>query len=345
MATKLIKHLETCAGNDAIYSPLVYQWGFDEQLIAKALQNVSAYFPHYSRHDESHSRQILVHIERLLGENLTKLTATDTWLLLEAAYLHDIGMVVTDEQLNKNFEEIKKHAESMKYSAKEDVLSVINALSTSTTNTASAIFASVNLKAFQTLKILREIIADYYRKKHPEHAGKIITHPLLEIGLDSPRNELLPARFFGLLSKICEYHGASFEKVMELPQRQVGMGTEDCHPRFVACLLRLGDLLDLDDNRFCPVMMKMAGDLPDLSKAHHQKHLAIRHFRADPDRIEIEAECPDYESYIQTTTWFAWLRDEVKNQMSRWFDIVPARFWIIAFGGGFKGAFKRVAGV
>jgi HD superfamily phosphodiesterase len=127
MATQLIKHLKKCAENDAIYSPLVYQWGFDEQLIAKALQNVSMYFPHYSCHDESHSRQILVHIERLLGENLTKLTATDTWLLLEAAYLHDIGMVVTDKQLSENFEAIKKHATSMKYTASGDSLIVIEA--------------------------------------------------------------------------------------------------------------------------------------------------------------------------------------------------------------------------
>lgn len=78
MATQLIKHLEDCVKNDSIYEPLKAQWTFDEKLIAKALQNVSKYFPHYSRHDESHSRQILVHIERLLGENIAKLTATDT---------------------------------------------------------------------------------------------------------------------------------------------------------------------------------------------------------------------------------------------------------------------------
>lgn len=128
---------------------------------------------------------------------------------------------------------------------------------------------------------------------------------------------------------------------MELPKQQVGIGTDDCHPRFVACLLRLGDLLDLDDNRFCPVMMKMAGDLPDMSKAHHDKHLAIRHFRADPDRIEIEADCPSYESYIETTKWFGWLREEVKNQMSCWFDIVPKRnFGLLPSVGDLKAHLK-----
>jgi len=342
MATQLIKHLKDCAEKDAIYKPLESQWTFDERLIAKALQNVGVYFPHYSRHDESHSRQILVHIERLLGpDNIAKLSPTDTWLLLEAAYLHDIGMIISDDQLKEDYDAIKRHVEKARYSATGDVLTVMNALLASKEKTASSIFASVDISPFQAVKLLREIIADFYRAQHPDRANKIIPNPFDEIGLNSPRNELLPARFFSLLGKICAYHGDSFDKVMELPKQQVGIGTDDCHPRFIACLLRLGDLLDLDDNRFCPVMMKVAGKLPELSEAHRQKHLAIRHFRADPDRIEIEAECPDYESYIETTKWFGWLRDEVKNQMSRWFDIVPERsFGLLPSVGDLKAHLK-----
>lgn len=333
--------MANCAEKDAIYEPLKAQWTFDEKLIAKALQNVGTFFPHYSRHDESHSRQILVHIERLLGENIAKLTATDTWLLLEAAYNHDIGMVVTDEQLNKDFPDIKKHVEKTKHSAHGDTLTIMNALVNSKTSDASWIFTTANVTPVHANKILREIIADFYRAKHPERAKNIIHSPMDEIGLNSPRNELLPARLFGLLEKICEYHGADFKKVMELPKQQVGIGTDDCHPRFVACLLRLGDLLDLDDNRFCPVMMKMAGELPAMSKTHHEKHLSIRHFRADPERIEIEAECPNYESYIETTKWFGWLREEVKNQMSCWFDIVPSRdFGLLPSVGDLKAHLK-----
>ncbi|ASF47419.1 HD domain-containing protein [Methylovulum psychrotolerans] len=342
MATQLIKHLEDCAKNDAIYKPLEAQWSFDEKLIAKALQNVSAYFPHYSRHDESHSRQILVHIERLLGAaNIAKLSATDTWLLLEAAYLHDIGMVVTDGQLNKDFGAIKKHVEKTKHSAYGDTLTLMNALLASNSHTASSIFATVDFSPLYTVKLLREIVADFYRSQHPDRAKTIIAQPFAEIGLDSPRTELIPARLFGLLGKICAYHGKPFAEVMQLPQQQVGIGTDDCHPRFVACLLRLGDLLDLDDNRFCPVMMKMAGDLPATSQAHYDKHLSIRHFRADADRIEIEAECPSYESYIETTNWFGWLREEVKDQMSRWFDIVPSRdFGLLPSVGDLKAHLK-----
>src|SRR6185369_16172997 len=83
---------------------LLSQWNFDEELIPKALQNVAAIFPHYSRHDASHSRQILINIERILGDTLESLTATDTWLLLESAYWHDIGMVITSKDITDDMQ-------------------------------------------------------------------------------------------------------------------------------------------------------------------------------------------------------------------------------------------------
>ena len=78
---------------------LASQWRFDKELISKALQNISSLFPHYSRHDASHSKQIIVNIERMLGERILHLTATDMWLILESAYSHDIGMVITHKQI------------------------------------------------------------------------------------------------------------------------------------------------------------------------------------------------------------------------------------------------------
>lgn len=125
-------------------------------------------------------------------------------------------------------------------------------------------------------------------------------------------------------------HGTPFKDLISpttgLPFREKGMAQEDCHPRFVACLLRLGDLLDIDDNRFCPVMQKIAGDnRPALSKAHEDKHASIRHFELNPERIEITAECETIDGYLEAFKWFDWLKQEMQNQMSRWQDIVPTR--------------------
>ncbi|MDN8318402.1 ATP-binding protein, partial [Acinetobacter baumannii] len=95
----LEKHFEIICNRHPHLKLLESQWRFDQELISKALQNVSSIFPHYSRHDVSHSRQIIVNIERLLGDKIKFLSATDTWLILEAAYNHDIGMVITQKQI------------------------------------------------------------------------------------------------------------------------------------------------------------------------------------------------------------------------------------------------------
>ena len=40
----------------------------------------------------------------LLGDSIEMLSATDTWLIIEAAYWHDIGMVVTSDEISKAVE-------------------------------------------------------------------------------------------------------------------------------------------------------------------------------------------------------------------------------------------------
>jgi hypothetical protein len=65
----------------------------------------------------------------------------------------------------------------------------------------------------------------------------------------SPRS-VIPPRIFKMLANICSSHTKDFRDVLALPFCQVGIDLEDAHPRFIACMLRVGDLLDLDNNRF-----------------------------------------------------------------------------------------------
>lgn len=295
------------------------QWSFDKELISKALQNIGATFPHYSRHDASHSRQIIVNIERMLGDRISWLSATDMWLLLEAAYSHDIGMVVTNKQIKDlDTKEFKAFVQDICDRNDHDLQPFAK----------KWIDGALTLPAGAAAHLLfneyRQLIAEWYRKKHPENAAKIIADPFSEIGLTSPRTELLPQRLFHVLAAVCNAHGASFDDVMKLPFSEAGMGTEDCHPRYIAFLLRMGDLLDVDDNRFCPVMMRMAGDaLPSDSHAHLEKHQAIRHFRLDTEQIKIEVICPSPTSYEVAHDWFTWLETEYQSQSQFWTDIVP----------------------
>ncbi|MBV6273433.1 ATP-binding protein [Alcaligenaceae bacterium CGII-47] len=322
MATLLEQRLDECCVKDLAVGPLVAQWRFDKILIGKALQNVGNLFPHYSRHDESHSTQILVNIERILGASrISQLSGSDVWLLLEAAYLHDIGMVVTQQEKEldwksddfRTFVASQQKRTNEKYSLNEllgDIADPIEAI-------------AKNGNPLEKITSISQILAEYYRQKHADRAARIVSQPVTTIGLNSPRNELIPQRLFYLLGDICAMHGKGHAELMQLPAVASGLGKDKIHPRFVACMLRLGDLLDLDDNRFCPVMLEVAGQLPASTHAHIDKHLAIRHLRIDAERIEAHAVCSTYDGYVESEKWFDYLRKEIAWQMAHWADISP----------------------
>ena len=50
------------------------------------------------------------------------------------------------------------------------------------------------------------------------------------------------------------------------------------HPRFIAALLRIGDLLDMDNNRFDMKVLAYTGKLPATSLLHFEKHKALTNY-------------------------------------------------------------------
>lgn len=321
MSTLLIARLTDCCSRDLALEPLLAQWTFDKRLTSKALQNIGALFPHYSRHDESHSTQILINIERVLGPNrISQLSGTNVWLLLESAYFHDIGMVVAYKQKQSDWdsESFRDFVSAQKNQAPEADAELYDAV----LNSTSRIFGGEK-HPLQMVNWMGQLFAEYYRRSHAGRAAKIVLNPNESIGLDSPRNELIPNRLFRLLGAICEMHGKSHLDIMQMPHVATGLGNDLVHPRFIASMLRLGDLLDMDDNRFCPVMLEIAGELPVATHAHIDKHHAIRHLRIDASRIEAQAVCKTYDGYVETEKWFDYLRQEIAWQMAHWADIVP----------------------
>ena len=78
------------------------RWKVLRSMVEKKLQTVSNYFPHFSRHDKTHSEQIAIQVANLLGkERVEKLSATDLMMLLLAIYYHDIGMALEYEELRE----------------------------------------------------------------------------------------------------------------------------------------------------------------------------------------------------------------------------------------------------
>lgn len=322
MSTQLIAHLKKKCEEDGNVAILFAQWEFDQKLVGKALENIGGFYPHFSNHNASHSQQILVNIERILGDDIDFLSATDTWLILEAAYWHDVGMLV-DAKNAKDVHDNPDFNFMIQTIANEKGHDLQKFCQAYIENSWLSAIGTLD-HPFDGVERYRQLVAEWFRRGHDKRVGKLVEDPFKDLGITSPRTELLPNRIYRYLGQICVSHGMNFSNLMEtLPYKQTGLGTENCHPRFIGCLLRLGDLFDLDDNRFCSVMAKHVSNIPSVSKHHHDKHLSLREFQLDKRTVKLVAECPDEMSYVETQNWFGWIREEFQNQMSQWNLIVP----------------------
>lgn len=303
--------------SDILYT----QWIYDKKLVPRVLSLVSGIFPHYSMHDQSHSETIINNIVRLIGEDaIQKFTAVDIWLLLTSAYYHDIGMVIPADDIDSTF----KSKDFINY-----VLDIQTDIShplypyaihfKDENNRLVLISDSFGIHIYDSIKFL---LADYFRRIHASRSARIIQNPLKEISLNSPRG-IIPPRLINILGAICASHTEAFDKVLELPHNEVGIDINDAHPRYIACLLRLGDLLDLDNNRFSDVFLRSVKSIPKDSLLHKEKHFSICHFSVDTSVIDIIAKCDDYNVASITQSWFEFIRREVVDQMLNWNNIVP----------------------
>ena len=300
---------------------LVGQWEYDRKLIPEALKAVVVMFPHFSLHDDTHSQTILDNICNVLGiEVINQLSCSDLWLLLEAAYCHDLGMVITAPKIDEAFKsgDFLTFYHRVLSNPHHDLFKYANLF---IENNGILEFKNkdVNLSSFDAIKFL---FAEYFRKQHGSNARKALVDPLGQIGVDSPRS-VIPARLYDLLGDICALHTMGFADVMKLPYIENGISLDKAHPRFVACMLRIGDLLDLDNHRFNETLLRTLDEMPDNSMDHYHKHQSIKHYRVDNKYIEVTAQCKNPRVAKITRDWFSWLKEEFNNQSQRWNDIVP----------------------
>lgn len=321
---KLEQHLvEICCSNSA-YENLLSVWNINKKICEDLLSNVVMNYPHYTKHDISHCESIITNMEMLLGEESIKtLSPTDTWLLLHAAYLHDIGMVlgckkIEDDWGKREFQDYLKNLES---SNDEDLARnarFINSLSEQLVKKESTETWPVRVRYAVTV-----IIADYYRKQHGMNSGTYIRDMVNMFHIDLTYNGLIPERLIALLANLACLHTKSCECVLELDYKTNGFNADYAHPRFLAEMLRMGDLLDADNNRFNVSNEVVFGEIPETSKNHVEKHLSARHILITPDVIEYRADCSKTDVYRETRVFLSWLKEEIEFWSLNWKNIMP----------------------
>lgn len=296
------------------------QWEYDKKLYQDILLSVRDYYPNYTDHGKNHSETILINILRMFGEEELKcLSSFDIWLLLEATYLHDCGMYISRKEAEKTLKD-EKFINYFKEVC-ETPSHPMNKFTKSFKIESDKIFYGDYEYSVDLEYNMRFLISSYKRIKHAQDFKNVVLQ----------KDKLLPERIYYILSTISKAHGESFDDVMKLPKKENGIGREVGHPIFIACLLRMGDLLDIDNNRISPNLLKNIIEImPDDSKIHLEKHRSISHLWIDKEKIEIIAsiDCEEdsYEVAEITGKWFESIREEYNNQLYNWKLIVPSNF-------------------
>lgn len=308
-----------CSRRDSAANTLVLQWQVAKAYVPKVLNTISQVFPHYSLHDQSHSEAILNCVERVLEkDNLVCLSSTDLWLLLCAAYYHDLGMVILEDDFLSAF--VSKDFVDYVNSIQEDASSPLHdyACVFEQSDNSLVFKPGISLDA-GTYSAARFLIADYFRSQHASRSMSSISQ---EKSFNIPGCDI-PVRLLNLIGRICELHTSCFEEVLLLPYEEMGVGADNCHPRFVACMLRLGDLLDLDNNRFSDVLLATLPSIPADSLLHKEKHLSMTHILINHDLVELSSVCSDMDVYDIMNRWLKMLSDEMNAQRGHWNAITP----------------------
>ncbi len=296
MPITLEKHFENLSNNYPSVQEVYSLWLLLKKRIEDELIHSRSVFVNYSFHDGSHSRSVIQAIERFLGdERISQLSATDTFMLLACAYAHDYGMAQTFNKIyhilgSAEFESfLFEKGKTLHLLEQEDAWAVENLLNYVKNKTShiplNDIYFSIML-----------IIQLYLRPVHWKGVADI------KKDFDQLFLGHLKKRFIhgseGIV-EICMCHGQPISKLFHLSTRSDGIVGDEYHPRFVAAMLRFGDLLDLDNGRF-PIwfIKEIAHDksvIPRLSVMHFHKHEAVSHLLITPKKIEIIAHCNSSE--------------------------------------------------
>lgn len=269
-----------CKGLESVYN-------LQKRKLERYMSSVVTTYPTYSTHDTVHSMNIVSAIESILGkERIKSLSGIDTFLILMCAYMHDIGMLYTEDEVREtwNSKEFSEFLTEQKGNTGE--------------LKKAAELVDGNIKVLQNNEIwpleIRQsvtiLMMEYFRPKHGARIEKMTekgTGGITE--LLRVEDSFLPERIIKMINAISMAHTWSFEKMMKVLPKTDSFSGEDFHPRLIAFLLRIGDLCDMDNNRFNQIGIAAFGTLGDENLAHYFKHKSVDTLYISPNKIKVVA--------------------------------------------------------
>lgn len=323
------------------FTNIFVEWINSKPIYEQYTQMINKTYGNYSKHDKSHSIAILDIIYSIVGKDrVEKMSVMDLWLLLQCAYAHDIGMPYTYDEAEGFWRTVQNpDSEFRRFleaciettndkDARKAAEYIINLSSKIQTDEKEIwknlnVYLNENIDDNWPVRVARYneyLLTEFCRKNHTRRSQDFMENRANAIVYNSPY--VLSARFYRVIATCSMVHGENFSEVLKL-DREEWARESDFHPSFVAALLRLGDLLDIDNNRFDCITMQFYGRLPKISELHKEKHDSITHIALSDNKIEVRARSNKLDVCKCINEWFNYIDQEVRNLIFHWEEIAP----------------------
>ena len=279
--------------------------------ISAWLAYIPATFPHYTSHTIDHSEEIVSQLSFLLfkgddaNDPVAALSPAEAYILCAAAFLHDSGMVVSDAEKKEILGSGTWREWISASRSREERWAAVAALRTAThppDNTVRHFLADV-----QT----RYLVSEFVRGAHHLRSIRFLAQHETELG----RFAFGDPAMMRAITNVCLAHGLARTELEDSERFPdwVQIARHNVNVRFMALLLRLGDLLDMRSDRACPLLLNAACPLPADSLAHWSKYQRISNRLTAPDRVTLLAECMTHEEHRYLQDWCQWLVEEARD--------------------------------
>jgi hypothetical protein len=214
----------------------------------------------FTLHDSKHSFRVAERMADLMPAGLLeKLSEYELALLLLSAYLHDIGMTPAQSKI-LGLEELLLDGNTTKLAEGEQVSFRRWTEDANDPELASIPDGTQIVDAAATAKI-RYTITHYARYRHNDWSGDWIRENFVETDSGGQRKPFALGDYEGWLDDLitlCQSHHESRSDLLtdRFKPRLAGTAGEVVHVRFLACLLRLADILEFAPWRTPDVLHK-----------------------------------------------------------------------------------------
>lgn len=252
------------------------------------LKEIKTTFDNYTNHDIGHSFNVIKYMCDAVSD-LNELSDLEITVIIFVGLLHDIGMVVSKEEK----ETIKKDGYAL---SRYNFVSVLN-----------------NCNGNETLAI-QEIVRPIHALRSQEHISTKMS--------DKKSLFRVPGingiYFDKIVGEICIAHNEEFEWIKLNLSSNVVLGEYSLNPQYIAVLLRLADLLDVDSSRAPDYLYKLIAPT-GIGDDEWKQHFIITNSNKikDTDKnvkyIEFYGETADAKIHRKLLNYIDWIKKEVEN--------------------------------